>query len=125
VLADLPGLIEGASEGHGLGHRFLKHVERCRVILHMVDVSESALTPPAEAWRVIEAELARFSDALARKPRLLVATKCEDDDSRARALELEREAGARVWRISAVRREGLIELVREAGRLARAHSVSA
>jgi len=125
VLADLPGLIEGASEGHGLGHRFLKHVERCRVILHMVDVSESALTPPAEAWRVIEAELARFSDALARKPRLLVATKCEDDDSRARALELERETGARVWRISAARREGLIELLREAGRLARAHSVSA
>jgi GTP-binding protein len=125
VLADLPGLIEGASEGHGLGHRFLKHVERCRVILHMIDVSESASTPPAEAWRVIDAELARFSDALARKPRLLVATKCEDDDSRARALELERETGAHVWRISAVRREGLIELLREAGRLARAHSVSA
>jgi GTP-binding protein len=122
VIADLPGLIEGASEGHGLGHRFLKHVERCRVILHMIDVSEDASTPPPEAWRVIEAELARFSVELAEKPRLLVATKCEDDAARARARELELTAGARVWPISAVRREGLRELLRETARLAHASS---
>jgi GTPase len=125
VIADLPGLIEGASEGHGLGHRFLKHVERCRVILHMIDVSGSASAPPEEAWRVIDVELGRFSDVLARKPRVLVATKCEDEAALARARELERATGARVWPISAVRHEGLKELLREAARLARESSVPA
>jgi GTP-binding protein len=125
VIADLPGLIEGAAEGHGLGHRFLKHVERCRVILHLVDVSEHASQDPIEAWKVIEAELARFSEDLAKKPRLLVATKCESDVAQARAGELEQAAGTRAWRISAVRREGLPAVLRESLRIARDASVTA
>jgi GTPase len=119
VLADLPGLIEGASEGHGLGHRFLKHVERCGLVLHLVDVSPTADMPPLEAWRIIEGELARFSIDLARKPRVLVATKCEGADAELGASELERETGERVWRISAMQRRGLSELLQAAHRLVR------
>ena len=122
VLADLPGLIEGASEGHGLGHRFLKHVERCRVVLHLVDVSPSADTPAPEAWRVVERELERFSAELAAKPRIVVATKCEDAEAEANAADLERAVGAPVLRVSALRRDGLAEVLRAAWRLVRAPS---
>ena len=103
----------------------MKHVERCRVILHLIDVSESAETPPEEAWRVIEGELSRFSEDLARKPRMIVATKCEGETARARAGALAEAAGTVVWQISAVRREGLLEVLREAMRLARKASVPA
>jgi GTP-binding protein len=123
VIADLPGLIEGASEGHGLGHRFLKHVERCRVVLHLVDVSEEAEHDPLEAWRVIVAELERFSVELAAKTRILVATKVESAAAEERATLLERESGERVWRISAAQRKGLKELLVAAHRQVRAESV--
>lgn len=124
VLADLPGLIEGASEGIGLGHRFLKHVERCRVILHLVDVSESADPAPLDAWRIVKDELARFSHDLAGKTRLLVATKVESSDAEARASELERETGERVWRISSAQRKGLRELLIEVHRRVRAETAA-
>jgi len=114
VLADLPGLIEGAAEGHGLGHRFLRHVERCRVLLHLVDVSDSALEDPDESRRVIEGELERYSAELAARPRLLVATKCESPDAHERADLLEQAAGVPVVRISSVERRGLQELLRAA-----------
>jgi GTP-binding protein len=118
VLADLPGLIEGAAEGHGLGHRFLKHVERCGVLLQLVDVSRDSTVEPLEARRVVAGELEAFSPTLAAKPRLVVATKCEDDEARARADELERALGVPVWRISSAMRQGLDELLAEARRLA-------
>jgi GTP-binding protein len=124
VLADLPGLIEGASQGQGLGHRFLRHIERCRVILQMVDVSEGATSPPIEAWRVVAAELERFSPELAGRPRLLAASKCEDESAEERARELEQAAGMRVWRLSSARRSGLSEVLVEAYRLVRAPSVA-
>jgi GTP-binding protein len=120
VVADLPGLIEGAAEGAGLGHRFLKHVERCAVLLHLVDVSEEANVAPIEALRVVEGELAGYSVELAARPRLLVATKCEDAASAARADELERLAGQPVHRVSAVGGLGMRELLGAAHRLARA-----
>jgi GTPase len=119
VLADLPGLIEGASEGTGLGHRFLKHVERCKSVIHLVDVSDMAVTPPIEAWRVIETELERFSADLASKKRILVASKCESEDAETRAAELEAAAGMPVLRISAMARKGLREVLIAAYRLAR------
>jgi len=119
VVADLPGLIEGAAEGAGLGHRFLKHVERCSVLLHLIDVSSDALEPPEEALRVVEQELERYSPELARRPRLLVATKCEDEATEARAAELERAAGRAVRRISAVAGTGVRALLAEALALVR------
>jgi GTP-binding protein len=107
VITDLPGLIEGAAEGIGLGHRFLKHVERCRALLHLVDVSASATVPPAEAYRTICRELEEFSAELAAKPRILVATKFEDEADRERLEALEAEAGAKALPLSSVRHEGL------------------
>ncbi|MFN0008566.1 MAG: GTPase ObgE [Planctomycetota bacterium] len=116
VLADLPGLIEGASEGHGLGHRFLRHVERCRVILQLVDVSDEAALPPVEARRVISDELERFSADLAARPRIVAASKCESQSAEERARELEADLGEPVWRFSSARRQGLRELLAEAFR---------
>ena len=120
VIADLPGLIEGASEGAGLGHRFLRHVERCRVLLHLVDVSPGAERHPAEAWRVLEDELARYSPELARKPRLAVATKhFEDPASEERLRELEREVAGEVLAISSLLGRGIDVLLRRAQSLVR------
>ncbi len=125
VLADLPGLIEGAAEGHGLGHKFLRHVERCQVLLHLVDVSEDALTDPDAARVVIESELERYSSELFARPRILVATKCETPGAEERATSLEKAAGTRVWRISALQRRGLAELNREAWRVVHGLTVTA
>ena len=120
-IADLPGLIEGAAEGVGLGHRFLKHVERCGLLLHLVDCSTAADADrgdldPEGAWRVIEDELRAYSPELADRDRLLVATKCEDDEARARAAALGAAAGLEVFPISSQSGEGL-EALLEAARL--------
>ena len=119
VLADLPGLIGGAADGAGLGHRFLKHVERCRVLMHLVDVSDGALDPPEESFRIIEGELARYSVDLADRPRIVVATKCEDEVSRQAAKDLEILLGRPVLPISSVTGEGLDALLEAARRLVR------
>ena len=77
VCADIPGLIEGASEGVGLGHDFLRHVERCRLLLHVVDVSGSECRDPIEDFEQINEELAKFSPALAERPQIVVGNKCD------------------------------------------------
>ena len=84
VFADIPGLIEHASEGAGLGHAFLRHIERCRLIVHVVDLYPIDGTDPLANYRVIRRELEQFSDDLANKPELIVANKIDlspDDDS--------------------------------------------
>ena len=111
VLADLPGLIEGAAEGAGLGHRFLKHVERCRVLLHLIDVSGSAHEVPEKALRVIESELESYSTELSARPRLIAATKVEDAEAEAAADRLETAFGSPIARISAVQGDGVQELL--------------
>ena len=77
VMADIPGLIEGASEGVGLGHEFLRHVDRCRLIVHIVDVSGSEGRDPVEDFAAINRELERFDPELARRPMLVAANKCD------------------------------------------------
>lgn len=119
VVADLPGLIEGASVGAGLGHRFLKHVERCAVLLHLVDVSSEAELEPLAALRVIEHELESYSPELAARPRIVVATKCEDEAGLARAQALARESGRAVRPISTLFGTGVRELLAEAHALVR------
>ncbi len=84
VIADVPGLIEGAHEGHGLGHRFLRHLERTRVLVHLVDVSGASGRDPVEDYETVQRELGHFDAALASKPQLVVANKLDalDDPDR-------------------------------------------
>lgn len=90
VLADIPGLIEGASEGAGLGHDFLRHVERTRVIVHLLDAVPEDGSDPAENYRIVRKELAGYSQALAEKPELIALNKTDlltSDKDRAKALK--------------------------------------
>ena len=80
VAADIPGLIEGAAEGAGLGHAFLRHVERCRLLLHVVDISASEGRDPKEDIVTINRELARYSEQLAGRPQIIIANKCDSID---------------------------------------------
>ena len=77
VIADIPGLIEGANEGAGLGHEFLRHVERCRLLVHIVDVSGSEGRDPKEDFQVINSELRKFNPELADRPMLVAGNKCD------------------------------------------------
>src|SRR3954469_9951464 len=89
VVADVPGLIEGAHEGHGLGDKFLRHIERTKVLVHLVDVSGASGREPVEDFDVIQRELERFDPAVAAKPQLVAANKLDavDDETRVKALE--------------------------------------
>ncbi len=110
VLADIPGLIEGAHSGRGLGVRFLRHIERTRVLLHLIDAAEQNGRDPAEDYRVIVSELERFSPAVARKPMILVASRVDAAGTGERLEALRRfcrEQGQRLYEISAVTGEGL------------------
>jgi GTP-binding protein len=107
VLADIPGLIEGAAEGAGIGDRFLGHVERTRLLLHLVD---GAGDDPLEAWRVVRAELEQYGAGLADKPEVIALTKADllDGKQRAKLVKaLEKETAATVFPISAPLEEGM------------------
>ena len=117
VWADLPGLIAGAHLGQGLGHQFLRHVERTAVLLHLVDASEGVEPSPAEAMKTIEDELRRFDASLLERPRILVATKADsfgEGEARAELEALATERGLPLMTISAVTGEGIPELIRAA-----------
>lgn len=113
VMADIPGLIEGASEGVGLGHEFLRHVERCRLIVHVVDVSGIEGRDPAEDFEKINAELANFSKELAERPQIVAANKCDlaADEQIAAFEKFITDKGLRFFRISAATTEGTDELM--------------
>jgi GTP-binding protein len=110
VIADIPGLIEGAHLGHGLGIQFLRHIERTRLLAHLVDVSDASGRDPEEDFRTVMRELAAFSPALPRKPMLVVATKLDalQDPARLEALRrLAESEGLPFFAISAVAGQGL------------------
>jgi GTP-binding protein len=110
VLADIPGIIDGAASGRGLGLRFLRHVERCSVLLYLVDLGDEGA---ADTVRVLEAELAAFSAELASRPRLVVGTKLDREGAPGRLAGLiEAFPNDRVLGISAVTHQGLDELAR-------------
>lgn len=113
VVADIPGLIEGAHLGHGLGIRFLRHIERTRLLVHLVDVSDATGRDPVHDFEVILNELASFSEELLRKPMLVVASKIDitQDPARIRALEEHaRQRGLPFYKISSVTGEGIQQL---------------
>jgi GTP-binding protein len=111
VVADIPGLIEGAHEGHGLGHEFLRHVERTRLLVHLVDAAPVDGSDPVANYRTIRQELEHYSPALARRPELLVITKLDVTGAAEAADRLERELCRDALRISAVTGRGIPALI--------------
>ncbi|MCF6443409.1 GTPase ObgE [Nereida sp. MMG025] len=112
VMADIPGLIEGASDGKGIGDRFLGHVERCAVLLHLIDGTSETI---AEDYRTIINELEAYGGELAEKPRVTALNKIDaldEDERQAAKAALEAEVGARVMLMSGVSREGLDTVLR-------------
>ena len=114
VAADMPGLIEGASQGVGLGHEFLRHIERTRVLIHVLDMTRE---DPADDRALIDAELAAFGHGLAEKPQLIALNKIDDPEARSRATQLGAEldhVGTAWFAISGATREGTQELAQRA-----------
>jgi len=125
VIADIPGLIEGASEGAGLGVRFLGHVERTAVLIHLVDGTQDDV---AGAWRTVRHELEAYGDELGDKSEILVLNKVDALDPAARkakAAELKKASGVKPRLISGVSGEGVVELLRDAYALVRQRKAQA
>ena len=122
VMADIPGLVEGASEGIGLGHDFLRHVERCRLLVHLLDTSGGLeQRDPIEDFEVIERELQRYSPELAARPRVIALNKLdipEAAENRARVEAYMAERGLPIFGISAATHEGLLPFLAELRRRA-------
>ena len=116
VLADIPGLIEGAADGAGLGHDFLRHVDRCRMLIHVVDVSGTEGRDPVDDIIKINSELARYSPELASRPQIFAANKLDITDREAVDLEgfedyVKNELGCELFYISAATKQGVDELM--------------
>ena len=115
VMADIPGLIEGASEGVGLGHEFLRHVERCRLILHVVDVSGIEGRDPKEDFEKINHELKNFNEELYNRPQIVVANKADiaTDEQIADFREFIESKGLKFFTVSAATKQGTAPLINE------------
>lgn len=120
VMADIPGIIEGASEGAGLGHDFLRHIDRCRLLVHLVDVSGSEGRDPIEDFETINRELESYSPELATRPQIVVANKCDLLEADSELLEEFRDyinaLGYELYEMSAPIHQGTKELVQGIGK---------
>jgi GTPase len=128
VIADLPGLIPGAAEGKGLGHQFLRHTERTRLLLHLLDLDPQAGRDPIEDLKTINQELAAYSPDLAARPQIVVANKSDLPDAAPNRERVERHCaskGLSLLVVSAVTGAGLMDLVREIARRLDSMSASA
>lgn len=113
VIADIPGLIEGAHEGVGLGDRFLKHVERCAAFLHLIDATQDDVVG---AYKAIRKELDLYNDKMKDKPEVIALNKCDalsDKEIKEKTLALEEAAGKKVFNISAVAKQGVYDCLRD------------
>ena len=114
VIADIPGIIEGASEGVGLGIQFLRHVERTRLLLHFIDVSGEEGRDPIDDYYTINKELEKYSEKLSKRKQILVATRIDamqDDTNYKKLEELAKKEGLELYKISAVTKQGIQELI--------------
>lgn len=117
VMADIPGLIEGAHAGAGLGLEFLRHVERTRVLVHLVEPMPMDQTDPIENYEALREELRQYSKELAQRPEVIAVSKCELPGAQELAEELREKTGQRVFLFSSVTGEGLNDVLRETHRL--------
>ena len=111
VIADLPGLIEGASEGTGLGHKFLKHIERTKIIAHVIDMSASEERDPYEDYLVIRKELEKFSPKLLNKEEIIIANKMDLPESHDNLIKFKKKIDKEVYEISALNNQNLDKII--------------
>ncbi|MBR5997370.1 MAG: GTPase ObgE [Bacilli bacterium] len=110
VMADLPGLIEGAHQGKGLGLQFLRHIERCRVIVHVIDLSETG-RDPYEDYQIINNELKEYGFALDKRPQIIVASKMDEEGANEKLKRLEKQIGKEIIPISAITEDNIDKLL--------------
>ena len=111
VVADLPGLIEGASQGEGLGDKFLRHIERTRVIAHVIDMSGSEMRDPYEDYLLINNELKEFNEKLLEKPQIIIANKMDIPGAKENLEEFKKKVDVEIYEISAATNQGLDKVV--------------
>ena len=114
VIADIPGIIEGASQGIGLGIQFLRHIERTRLLLHVIDVSSTEGRDPVKDFEIINEELKKYSEKLSKRKQIIVANKIDSmqDEKRYEKLEkMAKEKGLEIYKISGVTGQGIKELI--------------
>lgn len=113
VMADLPGLIEGASQGEGLGDKFLKHIERTKVIAHVIDMSASELRDPYEDYQLINKELEAFNEKLIKKPQIIIANKMDLPNAKEELKKFKEKLGKdiEIYEISAATNKGLQKVI--------------
>ena len=112
TIADLPGLIEGASDGLGLGHKFLKHIERTKIIAHIIDMSGIEGRNPYEDYLTIRKELENFSPKLIQKPEIIIANKIDIESSKKNLEEFKQKVKVPIYEVSAIQNKGLDEVLK-------------
>lgn len=122
VIADIPGLIEGSSEGKGLGDRFLRHVERTRILVHLIDMGGFEGRDPLEDYRIINAELKRYSPEVAKKPQIIVANKMDLEPAAANLARFKARYKKRIFPVSALQKQGMEALVTALDKKLREHA---
>ena len=117
VIADLPGLIEGAGDGAGLGHKFLKHIERTKIIAHIIDMSASEGRDPYEDYLIIRKELEKFSPKLLSKKEVIIANKMDLPSARENLINFKKKINQEVYEISAINNQNLDTIINVLGKL--------
>ena len=111
VVADLPGLIKGASLGEGLGDRFLKHIERTRVIAHVIDMGGYEMRDPYEDYKTIQEELKNFKESLLKKPQIIIANKMDIEGAKERLEQFKQKVDLAIYEVSAAMNQGLDQVI--------------
>lgn len=111
VIADIPGLIEGSSDGRGLGDKFLRHVERTKILVHLIDMSGSQGRDPLKDYAIINAELKKYSKEVYKKPKIIVANKMDIEGAEDNLLRFKSAFKNKIYKMSALKKTGLEELV--------------
>ena len=111
IVADIPGLIEGASEGRGLGDKFLKHIERTRILIHIIDMAGFEARDPLEDYKKINLELKAYSSEIYKKPQIVAANKMDLEGSEENLKRFKQKYKKQIYPISALNRQGLEELI--------------